>query len=277
MSAAALAPFERRIVLRHTDLEVGRVGLGSSFGLGPDDLERAFDRGINFLYWGSLRRPGFAEGIRRLARHKRERIAVAVQSYARWPAAAMRASVELALRRLRLDYADVLVLGWWNQRPPQRLLDGALALREQGRVRHLLLSGHDRRFFPVMAREDLFDLFMVRYNAAHRGAEREVFPALPRDGARPGICAYTATRWGTLLDPTRMPKGERAPSASHCYRFCLTHPDVDLALCGPADLEQVREACKALEEGPLSDEELAWMRRVGDHVYGRSPVRALAD
>jgi predicted aldo/keto reductase-like oxidoreductase len=74
-----------------------------------------------------------------------------------------------------------------------------------------------------------------------------------------------------------MPRGERAPRASHCYRFCLSHADVDLVLCGPADLEQVREACKALDEGPLSDAELAWMRRVGDHVYGRSPVRALAD
>jgi aryl-alcohol dehydrogenase-like predicted oxidoreductase len=204
-------------------------------------------------------------------------MAVVLQSYARWPASLLRGNVERGLRALRLDHADVLLLGWYNRRPPAGILDAALELRERGRVRHLMLSGHRRSFFPEMAKEEIFDAFMVRYNAAHRGAEAEVFPALPRGAARPGICAYTATRWGSLLDPKRMPRGEPAPRASHCYRFCLTHPAVDLVLCGPADLGQVREACKALDAGPLSDEELAWMRRVGDHVYGRSPVRGLAD
>jgi aryl-alcohol dehydrogenase-like predicted oxidoreductase len=234
--------FERRICLPHTDLVVGRIGLGSSFGVGPEGLELAFDHGINYFYWGSIRRPGFGRGIRNLARRGREKIAVALQCYARWPAALLHRNVESGLRRLGLDYADALVLGWFNQRPPQRILDAALELRERGRVRHLMLSGHNRPFFPVMAREEIFDLFMVRYNAGHRGAERDVFPALPDGGKRPAICAYTAKRWTSLLDPKRMPPGERVPSASHCYRFCLSHPDVDIVICGPANAEHVREA-----------------------------------
>jgi aryl-alcohol dehydrogenase-like predicted oxidoreductase len=269
--------FERRVRLPHTDLVVGRIGLGSSFGVGPDALELAFEHGINYLYWGSIRRPGFAQGIRRLARRHRDDIVVAIQSYARWPAALLRLNVETGLRRLRLDHADVLVLGWHNWRPPRAVLEEALALREKGRVRHLMMSGHRRPFFPEMAREEIFDLFMVRYNAAHRGAEDEVFPDLPGGDAHPGICAYTATRWGTLLDAKRTPPGEPVPRAGHCYRFCLSHPAVDLVLCGPARLRHVREACAALEAGPLDADELAWMRRVGDHVYGRSPVRRLAD
>ena len=270
-------PWEARKRLPHTDLVVGRIGLGSSFGVGPDDLELACDHGINYFYWGSIRRPGFAAGIRRLARRRREDIAVVLQSYARWPAAYLRLRVEEGLLRLRLDQADVLLLGWYNSRPPQGILDAALELREKGRVRHLMMSGHRRRFFPEMAREGIFDLFMVRYNAAHRGAEEDVFPKLPRGEARPAVCAYTATRWRTLLDPRRMPPGERTPSAGDCYRFCLSHPDVDRVLCGPARSEHVREACAALAKGPLDPDELAWLRRVGDHVYGRSPVRALAD
>ena len=136
--------FDRQKRLPHTDLVVGRIGLGSSFGIGPDDLELAFDHGINYFYWGSIRRPGFASGIRRLARRSREKIAVAIQSYARWPAALMRANVETGLWRLGLDHADVLILGWWNQRPPNWILDTAMELREKGRVRHLLMSGHRR-------------------------------------------------------------------------------------------------------------------------------------
>jgi aryl-alcohol dehydrogenase-like predicted oxidoreductase len=275
--------FEPRIRLPHTDLVVGRIGLGSSFGVGPEGLEIAFDHGINYFYWGSIRRPGFGAGIRRLARRSRDRIVVALQSYARWPAALLRTNVESGLWRLGLDHADVLVLGWHNWRPPQGILDAALELREQGRVRHLMLSGHQRSFFPEMAREGLLDAFMVRYNAAHRGAERDVFPHLhslpgPADGEeRPAVVAYTATRWGSLLDRKNTPKGEAVPSAADCYRFCLSHPDVDMVLCGPANSEHVREACTALAKGPLDPEDLAWMRRVGDRVYGRSPVSRYAD
>ena len=274
---ALAVDFVTQMRLAHTDLTVGRIGLGSSFGVGPDGLEIAYDHGINFYYWGSIRRPGFGRGIRQLARHGREKIVVALQTYARWPAALVRLSVERGLRRLGLDHADILVLGWHNHRPPRSILDAALELREEGRIRYLMMSGHQRTFFPEMAREDLFDLFMVRYNAAHRGAESEVFPALPLTGARPGICAYTATRWGNLLDPRKTPKGEPVPTAADCYRFCLTNRGVDMVLCGPANPDHVREACAALEKGPLSEDELTWMRRVGDHVYGRAPLRSLSD
>ena len=46
-----------------------------------------------------------------------------------------------------------------------------------------------------------------------------------------------------------------------------------LVLCGPSELEHVREACRALEAGPLDEDEMAWMRRVGDHVYRRAGLR----
>ncbi len=266
-----------RIVLPHTTLEVGRIGLGSSFGVDPSDLQYAYDHGINYFYWGSVRRPGFGEGIRRLARRDRDQIVVVLQSYARWPAALLRHAVLGGLRRLRLDHADVLLLGWHNQRPPRAMLDTALELRERGRVRHLMLSGHRRPFFAEMAREGIFDLFMVRYNAAHRGAESDVFPRLPQGDARPAICAYTATRWRSLIDPKRVPAGENVPRAGDCYRFNLSHPAVDMTLCGPANREQVREACEALAKGPMDEGELAWMRRIGDHVRGRSSFDSLAD
>ena len=197
--------YQPRICLPHTDLEVGRVGLGSSFGLDASDLEYAFDHGINYFYWGSLRRPGFGEGIRRLARRRRDEIVVALQTYLRWPGTVVTQSIEGGLWWLGLDYADVLILGWHNQRPPQATIDAALELKARGRVRYLLLSSHNRPFFPEMARENLFDLFMVRYNAANRGAEDDVFPKLPKGRRRPGIVAYTATRWGTLLDAARLP------------------------------------------------------------------------
>ncbi|MDH3687836.1 MAG: aldo/keto reductase [Myxococcales bacterium] len=263
--------YEDRIALPHTNLTVGRIGLGSSFGVPAEGLELAFDHGINWFYWGSVRRAGFGEGIRRLAARSRDDIVVVLQSYARWPAAWVRQSVESGLRRLSLDRADVLVLGWYNARPSQAVLDTAFALREEGKIGHLMMSGHNRPFFSEMAQENVFDAFMVRYNARSRGAERDVFPRLAADPARPAICAYTATSRGTLLDRGKVPAGEPVPTAGDCYRFCLSHPAVDLVLCGPANLGQVEVACRALAAGPLDPEQLAWMQRVGDSLAGRTP------
>ena len=113
-----------------------------------------------------------------------------------------------------------------------------------------------------------FDVLMLRYSAAHRGAEREVFPRLPAEN-RPGVTAYTATRWGQLLDPKRMPAGEAPLTAADCYRFALTSPSVDLCMTGPADAAQMEAALAAIDLGPLTEEELARAKRVGDVVAGR--------
>jgi len=64
-----------------------------------------------------------------------------------------------------------------------------------------------------------------------------------------------------------MPIGERPPRAAHCYRFVLSHPDVDVAICGPNSMKQLTEDLDALEEEPMSEEERARMRRIGDHVH----------
>ena len=118
---------------------------------------------------------------------------------------------------------------------------------------------------------DRFDAIMVRYNAAHPGAEREVFPQLAM--RRPGVVAFTATRWGTLLDPKLTPEGERTPRASDCYRFALTNPNVDVTLAGPKDDVELEEALRAVERGPMNDDELAWMKRVGASVRAATTKR----
>jgi predicted aldo/keto reductase-like oxidoreductase len=132
--------------------------------------------------------------------------------------------------------------------------------------RFLALGGHQRKLFPELAREGVFDLFHVRYNAAHRGAEEEVFPLIQGE-ARPGIVTYTATRWGHLIKPKKMPPGETPPPASHCYRFVLSNPAVDVCMSGPKDMSQMEEALKVLDLGPLDPTEMERMKQIGDHVH----------
>jgi predicted aldo/keto reductase-like oxidoreductase len=120
-----------------------------------------------------------------------------------------------------------------------------------------------------LAQDNVFDIFHLRYNAAHRGAETEVFDQL-NDQEKPGIVSYTATRWGQLLNPKKVPRGEKPLSASDCYRFVLSNPNVDICMCGPRDRSQMQEALRSLELGPLSEDELVWAKKIGDYVHQRS-------
>ena len=65
--------------------------------------------------------------------------------------------------------------------------------------------------------------------------------------------------------------GEKTPKASDCYRFALSHPRVDDALCGPRNIEQLQEDLMALERGTISQEERQWLCRIGDHVGKKYP------
>jgi aryl-alcohol dehydrogenase-like predicted oxidoreductase len=246
--------------LGRSSLEVVPLGLASGYNLAGRDVERAFERGVNFFYWGSARRPDFGAGLSRLAAKGRERVKVVIQSYARSGASIGR-SLEKAIAKLDLGYADVLLLGWWNLPPRDEILDAAADLVRRGRARKVMVSCHHRPTFARLAQDPRIDALMIRYNAAHPGAEKDVFPLLPEP--RPGIVTYTTTSWGQLLDRSLVPAGERVPTATDCYRFVLSNPNVHACWAGPTNAAQLDEALAALDAGPMSEEELAWMRRVG--------------
>jgi aryl-alcohol dehydrogenase-like predicted oxidoreductase len=264
-----MAAFTKRI-LGTTGLEVGPLGLAASYGAPAEAFEAAFDKGCNYFYLGSGRhRAGMRRAIRSLCRRgQRDRLVVAIQSYARF-GFLMEWFFKRNLRSLGLEQADILILGWHNRRPAPGLLKRAREMRAKGLCRFLAMSGHQRKLFPQMAAEGQFNLFHVRYNAAHRGAEKEIFPYLQGDD-RPGIVSYTATRWGQLLNPKKMPPGESLPAPSDCYRFVLSNPAVDVCLCGPRNMDQMRAALSALELGPLGEEDMERMKRIGDYVHAHT-------
>ncbi|MGB7759706.1 MAG: aldo/keto reductase [Bryobacteraceae bacterium] len=264
-----------RALLGRTGRQVARLGVAASYGVPGDAVERAFEQGVNYLYWGSMRRDSFAAGLRRLGPRRAEFVLV-VQSYMRLASLVGR-SLERALRALRFDYTDVLLLGMWNRPVPSRILEAAQRLKARGLVRYLAVSTHTRTLVPGIAAGREFDIVHFRYNAAHPGAETDIFPHLPEAG-RPGLVSFTATSWGQLLGKATLqgiagsrslPKGERIPTAADCYRYVLTRPEVDVCMTGPKDAAQMEHALEALRLGPMTEDELAWMRRVGRAVSGK--------
>jgi aryl-alcohol dehydrogenase-like predicted oxidoreductase len=231
---------------------------------------------VNYIYWGSRRTAAFGEGLKRL-RPQRDRFVLVIQTYTR-AAGLMAWSLERALRALRYDHADVLLLGMWNKPVTPKILDAAQELKQRGLVRYLAVSTHQRTLVPSLAAATDFDIIHFRYNAAHPGAEQDIFPHLPAAN-RPGLVSFTATSWGQLLGKSGLPnffmgahplpKDERAPTATDCYRYVLSRPEVDVCLTGPSNAARMEEALEALQRGPMTEEELSWMRRVGRAVAGK--------
>lgn len=258
--------FNQRRILGRTGLSVCCLGIACSYGAPTEAYEEAFERGVNYFYWGSMRKTSMAQAIRNIIKKgKRDELVIVIQSYSR-SAVLLESFFRKGLQTLGIETADVLLLGWFNERPSSRVMERVSAMREKGMFRFLGLSGHNRSLFPRLAERSEFDLFHLRYNAAHRGAEEEVFPKLAFPN-RPGLVAYTATRWGDLLNPRKMPPGETPLKGADCYRFALTHPMVDVCITGPKNTQQMREALKALDLGPLSDEEMVRVRRIGNYVH----------
>ena len=261
--------FTERRVLGRTGLAVSRLGVAGGYGISGKGVEKAYkEYGINYFYWSTPRRPGMGGGLRALVKKHRDDIVIVLQSYDHFGFMTQR-SVEKGLKALGIDHVDVLLLGWHNRHPGKRLIDAAQKEKDTGRVRFIAMSGHNRKLFGRIAemKDSSIDIFMTRYNAAHRGAETEIFPYLPKSN-RPGVTIYTATRHGSLLKPKKMPPGEEPMTAADCYRFVLSHKDVDLCMTGPASVTELDEGARAIEMGPLSDDEMERARRIGDYVHG---------
>ncbi len=254
--------------LGRTGLKVFRLGLSATYRPGPETVLRAVDEGVNYFFCYGFDSQ-MTRTLRELFRTRRRELVVSTGAYnliLGHPN--LRRTLEKRLRQLGTDYIDVfLFLGVMK---PAQFTDEVRAelirLREEGKVRAVGLSTHDRTLAGRLAAEGALDVLMIRYNAAHRGAETEIFPHL---GAHdPGLVSYTATRWGQLARRLRgWPPGEPLPTAEMAYRFVLSNPHVDVCMSAPSNLRHLEENLAAARKGPLTADEMELMRRFGDAVH----------
>jgi aryl-alcohol dehydrogenase-like predicted oxidoreductase len=245
---------------------VHRLGLAANYGIDEDGVRAAMDRGLNLFLW-TRRNPGMRAPVLRALGQRREEVVVIGYVTVGWFGWGVRRDADALLRELGTDYVDVLLLGWLGM--GSALTAGTKrafeTLRASGKVRAFGASIHNRPRAGRLGAERALDLLMIRYNAAHPGAEQDIFPAVQE--ANPSILAYTATSWRKLL---KRPKGwtGQVMTAGDCYRFQLSSPHVDMALCGPASRAELEENLAALDKGPLAEDEQQWMRAFGKAVHG---------
>jgi aryl-alcohol dehydrogenase-like predicted oxidoreductase len=266
-----------------TGLTVAPLGLAlfpvPAFGpvghnLTSSDVERAYyESGINVFLVHFLMKE-FCEGVRRLIRAGHRDDLVLVSEVGLPFEGSVRRGLEKHLQVLGTDHLDVWLVGWvqkrWYVRPG--VWSELERLRQVGKTRAIGFSCHDRPLAAALAGELPVDVLMIRYNAAHRGAEREVFDVLAGSGARrPAVIAYTATCWGLLLRPLPKYGFQRPMSPGECYRFVLGHPMVDLVWCAARSAAELREDVEAAVAGPLDSGRLEEVRRFGDAVHAHAP------
>lgn len=262
------------VKLPHVGKTVFRMGVAGSYGIDSGDIRWAAEQGANYWVWGR----GFGkvtEGVREVIKEDRQKQVVAMLGWGffGWQ---VRRSVEGALRRLDTDYLDVFKLGWLGKTSiySEGIIDSLLKLKQEGKILAIGTSIHDRKRAGKLALDSELDLFMIRYNAKHPGAEGDIFPHFSK--RNPAVVSYTALAWGQLIRPLKgiaMPpwpgEGNFAGpplSPELCYRFVLTNPNVHVVLTGPQNREQLRQNLAALKQGPLNPEEMNWVRQYGQLV-----------
>jgi hypothetical protein len=225
---------------------VFRMGVAGSYGIDSTDIRWAAEHGANYWVWGR----GFGkvtDGIRKVIKQEREN--------------------------------HVFKLGWLGRTSiySEGIIDTLLKLKRERKILSIGTSIHDRKRAGRLALNSKIDLFMIRYNAKHTGAEQDIFPHLPK--RNPAVVSYTALAWGQLIRPLKgiiMPPwpGRGSFNGSPlspelCYRFVLSNPNIHVVLTGPQNREQLRQNLDAIKQGPLEPDEMNWIRQYGQLVKSK--------
>lgn len=273
VSSGALAPFlQSSFTAHYFPHPVCRLGLATrgTSALSPDDIELALERGINFLNWPGTR-DSLSGTIACLGRGRRD-VLVCVQFESR-TAEEARSELTRILDELRTDYVDILTF-YYVEEPAEweqiistgGAWDYCASAQSKGRVRLLGVTSHQRRLAATMAQSGRLDLLMIRYNAAHRSAEEEIFPVT--QALQMPVIAYTGLRWGALLRPTPDdPADFLPPPAPDWYRFALQNPAVSVALMAPESRSELEQDLQVLDApGLLTPEQFELLAAHGRRV-----------
>ena len=58
-----MSDLTQKVSLGRTGVNVSRLGIGSAYGVSERACRMAFDEGVNYFFWGSVRTPGMGQAI----------------------------------------------------------------------------------------------------------------------------------------------------------------------------------------------------------------------
>jgi aryl-alcohol dehydrogenase-like predicted oxidoreductase len=248
---------------------VFRLGLATNYGIDGEALEWALAQGMNYVFWTNGAKK-VTTALKEALNRDRKAIVLAAGPTFGYFGGQIKRACENILQKLGTDHLDIFQIFWLGRTSSlnRSTIDALVSLKESGMARSIGVSIHNRQRAGRLAEDSPLDMLMIRYNAAHTGAERDIFPHLAK--RKPAIVSYTATRWRALIKPHKN-WNKPVMTAPDCYRFCLSNPHIDVTLTGPKNRSQLEENLIGLrEKGPLSEDEHRWMSEFGRIVHSES-------
>ncbi len=136
-----------------TGIEVSPLGLSATYRPGPKAVHVAAEEGVNLFFAFGIDTQ-MVSGIREIPSARREQLVLVTGAYnCIWWAQNIRKTFEKRLRQFKTDYIDIfLFLGVTKPAEfPQKVRDELLKLKEEGKVRAVGLSCHNRLFLGELA------------------------------------------------------------------------------------------------------------------------------
>ena len=272
-------------------LPLGPNGLAvSPFCLGfvddPRTVLAAFDAGINFFFvTADMHWPLYDATRRGLAMlferggDIRDRVVVGVVSYVAQLEFSRAPFYEVLASIPGLERIECTVIGGTQGSEFMVRLGEYRKHRVNGVIPGVRTTGasfHDRGAAALAVRHGMVDIAFCRYNVVHRGAEVDLFPLVAQRGP---TLLYNFTSTQGFMTPERhaqlgLTKQHWRPSLTDYYRFALDRPELDGVLCALSTPRHVRALAEALASGPLTEEEIAYVKDLADLSSGAMSLDA---
>lgn len=269
--------------LGNTGLMVSEIGMGcegfseNGYAMAKELFDAAEKYGVNYfdLYASD---PRVREAVGNAMLGRREKFIVQSHICSIWQDGQYKRSRNLnevqggfedMMRLLQTDYIDVGMIHYcdsmsdWDSIINNGILDYAVSLKEQGRIRHIGLSSHNPQVALAAIRTGHIEVLMFSVNPCYDlqpanedvnelwNEEKYKNPLVNMDPQRQelyetcqtlgvGITVMKAFGGGDLLDEQLSPAG-KALSVCQCLHYALTRPAVATVLAGAHSLEQFEE------------------------------------
>lgn len=281
-----------------SEIGLGCMSLGTVFNHAKKIIDSALDEGINYFDTADLYDRGVNESIVGQAlKPVRDQVIIATKAGNRWnetkdgwswdPSKAyIKEAVKQSLKRLGTDYIDLYQLhGGTLEDPIGETIEAFEELKEEGYIRHYGISSIRPNVIREYAKKSSIVSVMMQYSILDRRPEEEALPLLHDNGisvvargpVAKGILSdkgleklkgdgsyldYSHKELVELLAQLKDGVFENRSLSEIALQYILANPAIASVISGASTPEQIIENARAVNNKPLTPEELEYIRKV---------------
>lgn len=259
----------KKVTLGSTGLTATKLAFGAMHipRLTPAESDKlintAIDMGINYIDTARAYQDS-EEKLSRVIPKIRDKVILTSRAFS-WKMGPEKfiEDLDVSLKSTKVDYFDFYGFHSVNKMDeldsvmgkPLELLQKA---KEQGKVRHLLITGHNHLVMAEAARKNIFEMIFFPFNVI----EQEPLDGLIAETRKHKIAS-------SIMKPLA---GGVIEKSSLALRFFFSHP-VDIIVVGMAKIKELEQNFKTVsEEKKLSFDELAELKKAVE-VFGKDFCR----